>query len=42
MVWQMMAYNQPPHLSYFLGEIEDITVAPPTLTNEGRTEIEND
>ena len=41
MVWQMMAYNQPPHLSYFLGELEDITVAPPTLTNEGRTEIEN-
>ena len=42
MVWQMMAYNQPPHRSYFLGELEDITVAPPTLTNEGRTEIEND
>lgn len=41
MVWQMMAYNQPPHLSYFLGELEGITVAPPTLTNEGRTEIEN-
>ena len=41
MVWQMMAYNQPPHLSYFLGEMEGITVAPPTLTNEGRTEIEN-
>jgi len=39
MVWQMMAYNQPPHLSYFLGELEGITVAPPTLTNEGRTEI---
>ncbi len=41
MVWQMMAYNQPPHLSYFLGELEGITVAPPTLTNEGRTEIGN-
>ena len=39
MVWQMMAYNQPPHLSYFLGEMEGITVAPPTLTDEGRTEI---
>ena len=25
MVWQMMAYNQPPHLSYFLGEMEGIT-----------------
>ena len=41
MVWQMMAYNQPPHLSYFLGEMEEITVAPPTLTDEGRKEIAN-
>jgi autotransporter-associated beta strand protein len=41
MVWQMMAYNQPPHLSYFLGEMEGITVAPPPLTMEGRTEIED-
>ena len=41
MVWQMMAYNQPPHLSYFLGKMEDITVAPPTLTNDGRTEVAN-
>lgn len=39
MVWQMMAYNQPPHLSYFLGEMEGITVAPPTLTDEGRTVV---
>ena len=39
MVWQMMAYNQPPHLSYFLGEMEGITIAPPPLTNEGRMEI---
>lgn len=39
MVWQMMAYNQPPHLSYFLGEMEGITTAPPTLTNDGRTEV---
>ena len=42
MVWQMMAYNQPPHVSYFLGEMEDITVAPPPLTMEGRTEIQKD
>ena len=42
MVWQMMAYNQPPHVSYFLGEMEDITVAPPPLTMEGRTEIPKD
>ena len=41
MVWQMMAYNQPPHLSYFLGELEGITQAPPPLTNSGRTEIAN-
>ena len=41
MVWQMMAYNQPPHLSYFLGELEGITVAPPSLTNRGRKEVYN-
>lgn len=41
MVWQMMAYNQPPHLSYFLGEMEGITIAPPPLTTRGRTEISN-
>ena len=39
MVWQMMAYNQPPHLSYFLGETEEITVAPPPLTLTGRSVI---
>ena len=42
MVWQMMAYNQPPHLSYFLGEMEGITMAPPPSTMEGRTEILKD
>jgi len=41
MVWQMMAYNQPPHVSYFVGEMEGITQAPPPLTNSGRTEISN-
>lgn len=39
MVWQMMAYNQPPHLSYFLGEMEGYTVAPPPLMTNGRTEL---
>ena len=39
MVWQPLAYNQPPHLSYFLGELEDISTAPPPLTNTGRTEL---
>ena len=41
MVWQMCGYNQPPHASYFLGELEGITAAPPALTMEGRTEIAN-
>ncbi len=41
MVWQMMAYNQPPHPSFFVGEMEGITQAPPPLTNTGRTEIAN-
>ena len=39
MVWQMMAYNQPPHLSYFLGEMEGYTQAPPPLTNADRVEV---
>ncbi len=39
MVWQPVGYNQPPHVSYFLGELEGITMAPPPLTLTGRTEI---
>ena len=41
MVWQMCGYNQPPHTSYFLGELEGITIAPPPLTMSGRTEVVN-
>ncbi|MBP5339939.1 MAG: autotransporter-associated beta strand repeat-containing protein [Prevotella sp.] len=41
MVWESMGYNQPPHCSYFLGELEGITVAPPPFTMTGRTEIAN-
>ena len=41
MAWQMMAYNQPPHLSFFLGEMEGITVAPPPLTITGRMSLDN-
>ncbi|MBO4612391.1 MAG: autotransporter-associated beta strand repeat-containing protein [Bacteroidaceae bacterium] len=41
MVWQPVGYNQPPHVSFFLGQMEGITVAPPPLTMEGRTEIQN-
>ena len=39
MVWQMCGYNQPPHVSYFLGELEGITMAPPALTMTGRIEV---
>ena len=39
MAWQMCGYNQPPHVSYFLGELEGITQAPPPLTMTGRTEV---
>ena len=41
MVWESMGYNQPPHTSYFLGELENITVAPPPFTMTGRTEVSN-
>ena len=41
MVWESVGYNQPPHASYFLGELEEITVAPPPLTMTGRTEVNN-
>ncbi len=41
MVWQTEGYNQPPHVSYFVGAMEGITQAPPPLTNVGRTEIAN-
>ena len=41
MVWQMCGYNQPPHTSYFLGELEGITQAPPALTMTDRTEVSN-
>ncbi|MBO4906537.1 MAG: autotransporter-associated beta strand repeat-containing protein [Bacteroidaceae bacterium] len=37
MVWQCVGYNQPPHKSYFVGQMEGITIAPPPLTTTGRT-----
>lgn len=40
-VWQMCGYNQPPHVSYFMGELEGITIAPPPLTTTGRKEVAN-
>ncbi|MBR1881217.1 MAG: carbohydrate-binding protein [Prevotella sp.] len=39
MTWQSVGYNQPPHVSFFLGEMEGITKEPPALTLEGRTEV---
>ena len=41
MVWESMGYNQPPHCSYFLGELEGITVAPPPFTNTDRITVAN-
>lgn len=41
MVWQMCGYNQPPRPSFFLGELEGITMAPPALTTTGRVEVMN-
>ncbi len=40
-VWQSVGYNQPPHKSYFLGELEGITVAPPPFIMTDRTEVAN-
>ncbi len=39
MAWQMCGYNQPPHVSYFVGELEGITQAPPPLTMSNRVEV---
>lgn len=36
---QMNGYNQPPHPSFFVGELEGITQAPPAPTMTGRTEL---
>lgn len=34
--WQMCGYNQPPHVSYFLGEQENILLPPPPVISNGR------
>lgn len=41
MVWQPVGYNQPPGKSFFIGQLEGITVAPPPYTMTGRTEVPN-
>ena len=38
---QMQTYNLPPNPSFFLGEMEGITQAPPPLMNRGREEVRN-
>lgn len=38
---QMQCYNLPPNASFFLGEMEGITQAPPPLLNRGRAEVRN-
>lgn len=38
---QMQVYNLPPNASFFLGEMEGITQAPPPLMNRGRSEVLN-
>ncbi len=38
---QMNGYNQPPHVSFFVGELEGITQAPPPETTNGKTEVAN-
>ena len=40
-MWQMCGYNQPPHTSYFLGQLEGITIAPPPIMTNGRTLVGN-
>lgn len=35
--WQSTGYNQPPHVSYFLGELEGIVLPPPPATTNGKT-----
>ena len=39
MATQQMVYNLPPHLSYFIGEMEGYTQAPPPLMTNGRVVI---
>ena len=41
MVWQSEGYNQPPHTSFFLGELEGYTQAPPPYTFNDRTIVGN-
>lgn len=42
MVTQTLVYNQPPHVSFFMGEMEGLVKVPVPSTMEGRVEIETD
>lgn len=41
MVWQTEGYNQPPHPSFFVGQLEGFTSAPPAYTLTGREIVGN-
>lgn len=41
MITQMNGYNQPPHVSYFLGDLEDITMAPPAPIMTNKQEVKD-
>lgn len=40
--WQMCGYNQPPHVSYFLGAAEKMTVPPPPAISNNRLVYQGD
>ncbi|MBP5716642.1 MAG: hypothetical protein J6W69_05960, partial [Bacteroidales bacterium] len=39
--WQPSGYNQPPHVSYFLGEKEGFMAPPPPVVTQGKTALAN-
>lgn len=40
--WQMTGYNQPPHVSYFLGEAEGILLPPPPVIDNQKLVFSGD
>jgi len=37
--WQSSGYNQPPHVSYFLGNLEGIVLPPPPAVSNGKVNL---
>jgi len=37
--WQSSGYNQPPHVSYFLGNLEGIVLPPPPAVTNGKSDL---